>query len=650
MKSHKSMNRAVLGPGAILMLGLAGCGGGGSDSASGDAPPGGGTPPPPAPAVTHTIGGSISGLNGSVILQNNGGDDLAVDASGPFTFATAIGTGSNYAVTVLTQPAGQDCLVSGGTGTVAGAAVNGVEVVCATLPLELLSSTPSDGASNVSTTSVISLQFSAQLAVSPDPLSSLVLRSVNGNQSVSIPFTGVVTGSSVSLTPVTALPLLSRHALTVNADLRGLAGENLPAPLTLDFTTSDGQWRSPAEIDGSDETDSYTPRIALDGAGNLVAVWTQYDAPRTNLWASKRTVQGKWETPQLLEADDFADINEVDLAGGGDVIAVWSQSGVSGIWANRHEAGTGWSGAQSIQFEPGSASGPRVDANSRGDALAVWQQFNGTNNDTWASRYVAGSGWGTAVKIDQGAGTTADSQVAIDADGNALAVWAQYSGSRSDIWASRFTVRGGWHAPTLVDSEDAGSATHPKLALDGAGNAVLVWRQSDGSRTHIWASRFEVGRGWQGTTLLQTSLAGTSVEPDVAVDPAGNATVAWSQYDNSIWSIWSTRYDAVAGWGTAALIETQDNDDAHTPRVAADAAGNVTALWSHGSPGSGIYGNRYIPNRGWGQAVAANPGVTDYCNDPWLVVDSAGHVTAVWAQFRFDGLLGFTSVYSNRFE
>jgi hypothetical protein len=45
-------------------------------------------PAPPAPAATFTVGGSVSGLTGSVTLANNGGDARTVSANGGFTFAT----------------------------------------------------------------------------------------------------------------------------------------------------------------------------------------------------------------------------------------------------------------------------------------------------------------------------------------------------------------------------------------------------------------------------------------------------------------------------------------------------------------------------------------------------------------------------------
>jgi hypothetical protein len=84
----------------------------------------------------YTIGGTVSGLaaGGSVVLQNNGGDNVTVSANGAFTFPTSIASGATYAVTVKTQPATpvQTCSVTGGNGTVVAGNVTSVVVNCAT--------------------------------------------------------------------------------------------------------------------------------------------------------------------------------------------------------------------------------------------------------------------------------------------------------------------------------------------------------------------------------------------------------------------------------------------------------------------------------------------------------------------------------------
>ena len=79
---------------------------------------------------TFTVGGTVSGLSGTIILQNNGGDDLTVTADGSFTFATALADGSIYNVTIKTHPSGQCGFVTNGSGTISGGAVTDVSVNC----------------------------------------------------------------------------------------------------------------------------------------------------------------------------------------------------------------------------------------------------------------------------------------------------------------------------------------------------------------------------------------------------------------------------------------------------------------------------------------------------------------------------------------
>jgi hypothetical protein len=81
-----------------------------------------------------TIGGSVTGLDGTVVLGLRG-ERLSVSANGPFTFATRVANGETYAVTVATQPPGQACTVTNGTGRVTGNSnVTNVGVSCAALP------------------------------------------------------------------------------------------------------------------------------------------------------------------------------------------------------------------------------------------------------------------------------------------------------------------------------------------------------------------------------------------------------------------------------------------------------------------------------------------------------------------------------------
>jgi|GEM_PF-6637654 len=79
----------------------------------------------------------VIGLKGTgLVLQNNGGDDLAVlpnDAgTQTVSFATKIDLGKGYAVTVKTQPSSppQTCTVVGGNGAAVGVPITGVTITC----------------------------------------------------------------------------------------------------------------------------------------------------------------------------------------------------------------------------------------------------------------------------------------------------------------------------------------------------------------------------------------------------------------------------------------------------------------------------------------------------------------------------------------
>jgi uncharacterized repeat protein (TIGR03803 family) len=82
---------------------------------------------------THTVGGTVSGLAAgtSLVLNNNGADSLTVSTNSTFAFTSPAEAGDPYAVTIATQPAGQTCTVSAGTGSVTGSNITSVGVACA---------------------------------------------------------------------------------------------------------------------------------------------------------------------------------------------------------------------------------------------------------------------------------------------------------------------------------------------------------------------------------------------------------------------------------------------------------------------------------------------------------------------------------------
>jgi hypothetical protein len=82
----------------------------------------------------YTISGTVTGLTGSgLVLQTNGSNNVAVGANGSYTLAT-LASGSNYTVTVLTQPTSpsQTCTVANAAGMLTGSNVTNVAISCIT--------------------------------------------------------------------------------------------------------------------------------------------------------------------------------------------------------------------------------------------------------------------------------------------------------------------------------------------------------------------------------------------------------------------------------------------------------------------------------------------------------------------------------------
>ena len=144
------MNQHKMTPVLVLSaLTLVSCGGGLGDASTAST----GSNPPP---TYYTVAGSVAGLQGTgLILQDNGGDDLAISGNGVFTFASRIANGIPYSVTVLSQPSNpvQNCVITNSNGT-AKADVTNIQVGCVGLWTWIAGSNLGDQGGNSGTVGV----------------------------------------------------------------------------------------------------------------------------------------------------------------------------------------------------------------------------------------------------------------------------------------------------------------------------------------------------------------------------------------------------------------------------------------------------------------------------------------------------------------
>ena len=183
-----------------------------------------------------TIGGTVSGLTGTgLVLQDNGGDNLTITASGPFVFPTSV-TGA-YAVTIKTQPTSpsQVCTITGGSGT-ATANVTSVAIACTTAA--------SNATIGVTVTGLPTPANSTPLVLQDNGSDSLTI-SANGSYTFKNPVNGayavtvetqptgpnelctVTKGSGVATGNVTGIAVACANSFTVGGSVTGLIGTGL---------------------------------------------------------------------------------------------------------------------------------------------------------------------------------------------------------------------------------------------------------------------------------------------------------------------------------------------------------------------------------------------------------------------------------------
>ena len=77
-----------------------------------------------------TIGGTVSGLNGSITLSLNATLDLQIDGNGPFSFPQEIASGAPYTVSISQSPSFQHCSLQNGAGVAETADIDNILVTC----------------------------------------------------------------------------------------------------------------------------------------------------------------------------------------------------------------------------------------------------------------------------------------------------------------------------------------------------------------------------------------------------------------------------------------------------------------------------------------------------------------------------------------
>lgn len=254
---------------------------------------------------------------------------------------------------------------------------------------------------------------------------------------------------------------------------------------------------------------------------------------------------------------------------------------------------------------------------------------------TWSFTTRDGA-WSTGQRIEtDDAGDAWSPDVAMDSDGNALAVWYQSDGRRFNAWANRYTPESGWGVPALLETGDL-DAHGLQVVMNGNGEGWAVWLQSNGGPDHVWANHYVKGIGWTGAQIIQTDPSQHGLSPDIALNSRGSVIAVWIQFDGIHFNTYANHYLPETGWGIAEPLQIDSTQDSGTPRVILDENGNALALWTQKNSQLQliVWSNQYAQETGWGTPQPLHTGTTADAYLPEIAMGGDGSAFAVWLGFH----------------
>jgi hypothetical protein len=285
----------------------------------------------------------------------------------------------------------------------------------------------------------------------------------------------------------------------------------------------------------ADHTVSAT--FAVD-SGPPTAGWVTNGAPISTAPLSQ-------EEPTICsDAAGGAIVAWTDFRNGGDIyaqrvnasgVAQWTGHGVpvctaSGLQEVRSSS--------SLQIE----SVPALVSDAVGGAIIVWQDHRGSDWDIYAQRVTPfgtiASGWpNNGVPVCTATGDQRDPTLVSDGAGGAIIVWRDHrSGTNDDVYAMRLTSGGsfvpGWSANGTAICTNTSNQQNPVLVADGSGGAVIAWDDARTSTVEVFAQRVtasgSIAAGWIADGVdIEGNAAQSQLNPAIASDGAGGAFVAW---------------------------------------------------------------------------------------------------------------------------
>jgi hypothetical protein len=338
-----------------------------------------------------------------------------------------------------------------------------------------------------------------------------------------------------------------------------------------------------------------------------------------------------WSAPEEISVPGgSASWSKVGIDAAGDATAVWTRSDGLHLVAQAGErpVGGSWGAPIDLSGSSGNAESPTLAVDPAGDAIVAWKLHLAGSEAIEVSYKPAGGSWQAPEAIEFGAAVVETPAVAIDDAGDAVLIWRQGVGGNHVILASSRPAGGSWASPLAISSS-ALNAEAPDVAMSASGTAIAVWQSSSGATSVVESNALPLGGSWTGEEAISAPATVTE-PPHVVADPAtGDFTAIWSRSGTGLVAEVASR-PAGGGWGTPEQISTPALE-AHAPVVAVDSAGDAIAAWYRfdGSVGS-VEGVERAAGGPWASPARLSP-IGSEAEAPQVAMSPAGATQVVWS-------------------
>ena len=463
------------------------------------------------------------------------------------------------------------------------------------------------------------------------------------------------------------LDLLSNYIPIISRDVTDLEGRlfAIDALLFWPFVTRDGIWRDPVAFNQSTNS---PPVLITD---NEDITWGFYQRANgftgeNEIFAKVLQADNTWSIDQLVsngvDDEDVASKPQVVVLANGDLLAVWEELGPGAtptqIGYNRYsQDNNSWGDSQLIS---GSAliapqMNPQLASNDQGDTMVAFEVDFAGNADIVTRRYdIDNDKWQDNIVIDSLDEEAGHPRISINEAGEAMVIWYQ----NDRVYSSHYAGNA-WSAATTIDNflEDS---VQPGLQLvhNSRGDFMALWSQDDNGflRSFIWFNRHVRGQGWDVTAkIIPNSDYG--YRPEVVINRDDNMIAVWQRAtteDDLMFSGFNILDDE---WTDGELLESNDQP-ASEHRLIVDNSGNIMAVWNQNREGLffNLNGDNFLnpptiwvrrfDNTDGGEWTAATSisEFVDEVNSPAITNNSSGETAVLWGQNN-DGEFSIQSRY-----